>query len=356
MNHTIEHTTLEAWSRQMAVNVGGVFLCSKYFLPHLRKSRSAIVNMSSVNGFFVEPGCTGYCATKGAITARTKAMAIDHGREGIRVNCICPGYIDAGLAQGYFEAQPDPAAARAAAGGLHALGRIGTPEEVARVAVFLASDESSFMTGSVVVVMADLAADSRPTADHAAPPGRFRDWVMLRACNLMWASQFAMVELVQNQMGPWFAVTFPMAISTLLLLPLMKRKWPRSQAGSFFLLGVGGQVTAQLFITWGVRLSLASNAALLLLALPICTAVMAGLLLHFAATTWIGLAILATFQYCLSMVTFLNVLSRLDATQALSNYLIPFFGVGGWQGPASRQALAFLIGEAEGNAGKAGYF
>lgn len=152
VNKTIEDTTVEEWRRQMEVNVGGVFLCSKYFLPHLRRSRGAIVNMSSVNGFFVEPMCAGYCATKAAIIGLTKAIAIDHGREGIRANCICPGYIDAGLAWGYFEAQPDPASARAAAGKLHALCRIGRPEEVARVAVFLAGDEASFMTGSAVVV------------------------------------------------------------------------------------------------------------------------------------------------------------------------------------------------------------
>lgn len=108
--------------------------------------------MSSVNGFFVEPMCAGYCATKGAIIALTKAMAIDHGREGVGVNCICPGYIDAGLAWGCFEAQPDPQAARVAAGNLHALGRIGRPEEVARVTVFLASEEASFVTGSAYVV------------------------------------------------------------------------------------------------------------------------------------------------------------------------------------------------------------
>ena len=68
------------------------------------------------------------------------------------MNCICPGYIDAGLAEGYFEAQSDPVAARAAAGNLHALGRIGRPEEVAKLAVFLAGRDSSFMTGSAVVV------------------------------------------------------------------------------------------------------------------------------------------------------------------------------------------------------------
>jgi NAD(P)-dependent dehydrogenase (short-subunit alcohol dehydrogenase family) len=152
VNKTVEDTTPEEWAREMAVNVGGVFLCSKYFLPHLRASRGAIVNMSSVNGYFVEPFCAGYCATKGAIIALTKAMAIDHGREGVRVNCICPGYIDAGLAEGYFQAQPDPAQARAEAGGLHALGRIGRPEEVARAAIFLVSEEASFITGSALVV------------------------------------------------------------------------------------------------------------------------------------------------------------------------------------------------------------
>jgi NAD(P)-dependent dehydrogenase (short-subunit alcohol dehydrogenase family) len=152
VNKRVEDTTPEEWARQMAVNVGGMFHCVKSFLPQLRRTRGAIVNMSSVNGFFVEPMCAGYCASKGAIIAFTKAIAIDHGREGIRCNCICPGYIDAGLAWGYFEAQPDPAAARAAAGKLHAMGRVGKPEEVGRVAVFLASEESSFMTGAAVVV------------------------------------------------------------------------------------------------------------------------------------------------------------------------------------------------------------
>jgi len=152
VNKTVEETKPEEWSRQMAVNVGGVYLCSRAFLPELRKTAGAIVNMSSVNGFFVEPMCAGYCATKGAIIALTKAMAIDHGRQGVRVNCICPGYIDAGLAQGYFDAQTDPARARMEAGKLHALGRIGAPEEVARVAAFLLSGEASFMSGSSVVV------------------------------------------------------------------------------------------------------------------------------------------------------------------------------------------------------------
>jgi NAD(P)-dependent dehydrogenase (short-subunit alcohol dehydrogenase family) len=152
VNKTIEDITFEEWNLQMSINVGGIFLCSKYFLPYLRVTKGSIVNMSSVNGFFVEPMCAGYCTTKAAIIGLTKAMAIDHGHEGIRVNCICPGYIDAGLAEGYFQSQTDPAQARMDAGKLHALWRIGKPEEVARVAVFLSGDDASFMTGASVVV------------------------------------------------------------------------------------------------------------------------------------------------------------------------------------------------------------
>ena len=125
VNKTIADTSFEEWNTQMSVNVGGVFLCSKLFLPYLKSTKGNIVNMSSVNAYYVEPSCAGYCSTKAAIIGLTKAMAIDHGPEGIRVNCICPGYIDAGLAEGYFQSQANPAQARAEAGKLHALWRIG---------------------------------------------------------------------------------------------------------------------------------------------------------------------------------------------------------------------------------------
>jgi drug/metabolite transporter (DMT)-like permease len=267
---------------------------------------------------------------------------------------------------------------------------------------------------------------------------RLRDWGLLLACNLIWASQFVMVKLVQEQMGPVFATFFPMTLATLLLIPIVRRerrrqnsddssgRMPQKDMLEFILIGVLGQVVAQLFITWGVRLSLASNAALLMLALPVSTAIMAFCFLgermtpvrwlsfalaiggvlecsgidwkelnltsgqyllgnlmiflsvngsafynayskkllsrysplqvllysyyavfvfllpitlkaepqsfhdlpQFTLVVWLGLMMLALFQYFLSMVLFLNVLTRLDATQAaLSNYLIPFFGV-----------------------------
>jgi drug/metabolite transporter (DMT)-like permease len=266
---------------------------------------------------------------------------------------------------------------------------------------------------------------------------RFRDWVLLLLCNLIWASQFVMVKLVQRQMGPVFATFFPMTLATMLLVPIVRYERQGESAGrrsrlptrdilEFILIGVFGQVVAQLFITWGVRWSLASNAALLMLALPVSTAVMAYFFLgermtpvrwisfalaiagvlecsginwkelnftsgrfllgnlmiflsvngsafynayskklltrysplrvllysyyavfafllpitlrvepqgfrnlpHYDGVVWLGLVTLALCQYFLSMVIFLNVLTRLDATQAgLCNYLIPFFGV-----------------------------
>lgn len=265
--------------------------------------------------------------------------------------------------------------------------------------------------------------------------GRLRDWSLLLFCNLTWASQFTLVKLVQERLGPAFTTLVPMTIATLLLVPFVRREQrlaggaravPGRDVWRFVLLGVLGQVAAQLCVTWGTGLSLAANAALLQLALPAVTALMAfallgermsglrwagfalaiagavqcsgidwgslqladrrfllgnllvlggvagsafynvygkrllllytplevllysyyavvAVLLPFSlsvepdgparlasagAQAWLGLLLLAFLQYLLSMVVFLTVLTRLDATQAaLSNYLIPFFGV-----------------------------
>ena len=109
-----------------------------------------IVNMSSTLGLVGDPVMPAYGATKGAILAMTKAMAQAHGRQNIRVNCICPGDVDTPIVQEYFDQQPDPTAADRGRRD-YALGRIARPEEIAGVALFLASDESSFLTGAAIV-------------------------------------------------------------------------------------------------------------------------------------------------------------------------------------------------------------
>ena len=109
------------------------------------------MNMSSTLGFVGDPTMPAYGATKGGILAMTKAMAQAHGRQNVRVNCICPGDVDTPIVQEYFDHQADPAEARRRVASYYALGRIAQPEEIAAVALFLASDESSFLTGTAIV-------------------------------------------------------------------------------------------------------------------------------------------------------------------------------------------------------------
>jgi NAD(P)-dependent dehydrogenase (short-subunit alcohol dehydrogenase family) len=156
---TIEDTPPEDWDRVLGVNLKGVYLCARAAIPRMRRlGGGSIVNMASVNGFWVEPQLGAYCAAKGGVINLTRSIALDFGKDGIRCNCICPGYIDTGMAQRYFEVQADPAAARVEAGRLHALGRIGRPEEVASMALFLCSDESSFCTAQPFIVDGGLSA------------------------------------------------------------------------------------------------------------------------------------------------------------------------------------------------------
>ena len=143
----------DAWHRQFHVNVDGTFFMSRAAVRVMKPAGSgAIVNFGSIWGGTGGEGHTAYCAAKGAVHNLTRAMALDHAREGVRVNCVCPGYVDTPLLQGFLDTQPDPAAALREAERLHALGRIGRPEEIANVLVFLASDAASFVTGAAVVV------------------------------------------------------------------------------------------------------------------------------------------------------------------------------------------------------------
>jgi NAD(P)-dependent dehydrogenase (short-subunit alcohol dehydrogenase family) len=156
---TIEDTPPEDWDRVMDINLKGAYLCARAAIPRMRRlGGGSIVNMASVNGFWVEPQLAAYCTAKGGVINLTRAIALDFGKDGIRCNCICPGYIDTGMAQRYFEVQDDPEAARVEAGKLHALKRIGRPEEVAAMALFLCSDESSFCTAQPFIVDGGLSA------------------------------------------------------------------------------------------------------------------------------------------------------------------------------------------------------
>jgi len=134
------------WDAMFNVNAKGAFLCGKYAIPAMRVSGGgSFIITASANSFYAESDIAGYCATKGAAMQLTRAMAIDHGDDGVRVNCICPGWIDTDMASPYLNENPD---GRVFAGRIAPVGRIGDPEDVAEVALFLASDDSSFVTGS----------------------------------------------------------------------------------------------------------------------------------------------------------------------------------------------------------------
>jgi NAD(P)-dependent dehydrogenase (short-subunit alcohol dehydrogenase family) len=155
---TVVDTSPEDWDHVMAVNLRSVFLCAKYAIPHLSETQGVIINVASVDGLWAEPSLAAYCAAKGGVIALTRAIAIDHGRDGIRCMCICPSYVATDMLEQFYNAQPDPAAARAGAAALHPLGRISTPAEVAALAVWLSSDDASFATGQSYVLDGGLTA------------------------------------------------------------------------------------------------------------------------------------------------------------------------------------------------------
>jgi|YNPNPStandDraft_1061719.scaffolds.fasta_scaffold27646_3 NAD(P)-dependent dehydrogenase (short-subunit alcohol dehydrogenase family) len=150
---TLPDTSEADWQRVMDVNLKGVYLGCKYAIPQMiAQGGGSIINMSSALGLVGDPDLPAYGATKGGILAMTRSMAQAHGRQGIRVNAICPGDVETPIVEEYFAHQPDPEEARRRIAAEYALGRIARPEEIANVALFLASDESSFITGTYIVV------------------------------------------------------------------------------------------------------------------------------------------------------------------------------------------------------------
>lgn len=141
------------WDRQLGVNLKGAFFFSKYAIPHMRaRKRGVIINISSVHAFVSYAGNAAYDASKAGLIGLTRTLALDHGRDGIRVNAICPGYIDTPLMDAWLATLADPAATMRQVLSFHPLGRIGTPRDIAEAALFLASDAASFISGTYLVV------------------------------------------------------------------------------------------------------------------------------------------------------------------------------------------------------------
>ncbi|MBE1284405.1 MAG: SDR family oxidoreductase [Rhodobacteraceae bacterium] len=166
---TIEDTTLEEWNQSFAVNCTGTFLTSKYALPLLRAAAASgtsasIINFGSYDGFIADPGLAAYCATKGAVHALTRAMACDHGPEGVRVNAICPGYVDTPMLQSFFTGDGSGAGGKTidqlqqAVRDVHPMRTYGTPDDIANLVNWLASDEARYASGQLWVLDGGLSA------------------------------------------------------------------------------------------------------------------------------------------------------------------------------------------------------
>lgn len=147
---TAEETSTADWDQMMDTNLKGVFFVSKHALPELRLAGGVIVNIGSVLGLVGMKRRVAYATSKGGLVAMTRAMALDHAAEKIRVNCICPSLVHTPMGQSSlaFTGDAETELARRIAG--IPLGRAGTPEDVARLALFLASDDSSWMTGAAI--------------------------------------------------------------------------------------------------------------------------------------------------------------------------------------------------------------
>jgi len=150
---TAEQITEAQWDETFAINVKGLWLLSRAALPQLRQAGGgSIINMASVLGINGARNRASYAPSKGAVVLLTKCMAIDHGHENIRVNAICPSFIETDLTAAVINQAPDPEAVRRERTAVHPIGRLGQPEDVAGLAVYLASDESAWVTGATFPV------------------------------------------------------------------------------------------------------------------------------------------------------------------------------------------------------------
>lgn len=150
---TMLQTTGADMDRLYAVNVRGVFNVTKAFLPNMvARKYGVIVNIASIGGIVGVRDRLAYCTTKFAVVGITKSMALDHAMEGIRVNCICPGRVETPFVSARLKEYPDPKKAYQEMASTQALGRMGKPEEIAAAALYLASDEAAFITGTALLI------------------------------------------------------------------------------------------------------------------------------------------------------------------------------------------------------------
>ncbi len=141
--------TFEQWNRMLSINLTGQFLMCQAALPHILKTVGAIVNVASVAGLKSHPYSAAYCASKGGVVLMTKALAVEYGRKGLRINCVCPGGIETPLIA-HFQL-PD-GVSQAALSRISPLGRMGLPHEVAGTIAFLASEDATYINGASIVV------------------------------------------------------------------------------------------------------------------------------------------------------------------------------------------------------------
>lgn len=149
---TADAMPIEEWHLQLQVNLTAPFLLIRHALPLLRGQGGAIINVGSIEGLGSNPRHPAYCASKAGLHGLTRAVAVDHGPEGIRCNAVAPGWIDTPLNEDFIAGMPDPDSFRSRIGAIHPLRRTGAPAEVARLICWLASDEAAFVTGQVYTI------------------------------------------------------------------------------------------------------------------------------------------------------------------------------------------------------------